>query len=92
MFGHFLVLRAHDVPIHHTRTQRELEKWKISYISITYGETERRTKSVRIEGQTAEWNESLGALWDFPLLGLIFSANSSVQFRRAVYTSFTGSL
>jgi len=54
-----LVLRAHKVPDIKTLFGVKREFF---VTTATTKKTKRRTKSVRIEGQTAEWNQTLDAL------------------------------
>ena len=53
------------------------------FVTIAYQATKKRsmkTKGVQIEGQMAVWNQTLDALWDFPLFDRSFLLKVPISF------------
>jgi hypothetical protein len=63
------VLRAHNLP----RLKTLLGKKRQFYVTVTYGESAKRTRSVRSVAQRVEWNEAVDALCE------ISYSNSYIQ-------------
>ncbi|KAH9020771.1 hypothetical protein EDB84DRAFT_554313 [Lactarius hengduanensis] len=78
------VIRARNVPHIKTSFGRKRE----FFVTIAYGattkktkrQTEKRTKGVHIDGQTAVWDQRLDTLWDFLLFSRIFRLKVPISF------------
>ncbi len=82
-----LVLRVDNTP----HIKRKFGPKRRFFVTVTNLVTTKKTKSVQISGQTVQWNQRLGALYDFPI-SILFSAKSSVQFYTTAFASYTLSL
>jgi hypothetical protein len=58
----FLVLKAHNLP----HSERWLRMKRRFFVIVSDEETKRKSASVKMDGQVAEWNEKLAPLWDIP--------------------------
>jgi len=63
-----LVLRADNIP----HIKRKFGPKRRFFVTVTNLVTTKKTESVQINGQTVQWNQRLGALYDFPISILFF--------------------
>jgi len=54
------VLRAHDVP----KIAKRFRLKNQFFVTVTNQATTKKTASVSIKGQTAQWDQKFDALWD----------------------------
>src|SRR6266702_7328222 len=69
-----LVLRTDNIP----HIKRKFYSKRRFFVTVTNLATTKKTESVQINGQTVQWNQRLGALYDFSFFNLIFGLK--VQF------------